>query len=179
MTERAAAPPPPSLDHLRVLATTCEDCQALLAWIESASSETGRTFADGLEAAAELADKPPFSGTDLSRRIRALKNADAVPQEREAGVRNERGQALAPSDAQGHAPAESAPQPKGCESSEETQPNGAVPCVVGAPDEYRVFKDGDAWCATGGGFVNLAESDAGFGHTPLVALGELIVQERK
>ena len=50
-------------------------------------------------------------------------------------------------------------------------------CVVVPQDEYRVFKDGDAWCATGSGFVDLAESDAGFGHTPLVALGELIVLE--
>lgn len=42
---------------------------------------------------------------------------------------------------------------------------------------YRVYKDGNAWCAVGEGFINLQESDAGFGHTPLVALGELIVQE--
>lgn len=45
------------------------------------------------------------------------------------------------------------------------------------PDEYHVFKDGNAWCAIGKGFINLQESKAGFGHTPLVALGELIVEE--
>ena len=46
-------------------------------WAEalvSALSETA-TFNDGVEAAAALADLPPFSGTDLSRRIRALKHA--------------------------------------------------------------------------------------------------------
>lgn len=42
-------------------------------------------------------------------------------------------------------------------------------------DEYRVFMDGAAWCATGAGFENLQESDAGFGASPLAALGELIV----
>lgn len=30
---------------------------------------------------------------------------------------------------------------------------------------YRVFKDGDSWCAVGPGFENLAESTAGFGDT--------------
>ena len=42
-------------------------------------------------------------------------------------------------------------------------------------DEYRVFMDGAAWCATGAGFENLQESDAGFGDSPLAALGALIV----
>ena len=40
-------------------------------------------------------------------------------------------------------------------------------------DEYRIFKDGSAWCATRGGFVNLQESPAGFGETPSDALNEL------
>ena len=48
---------------------------------------------------------------------------------------------------------------------------------AGADDGYRVFKDGNEWCAVGKGFINLQESKAGFGHTPLVALGELIVEE--
>ena len=39
--------------------------------------------------------------------------------------------------------------------------------------EYRIFKDGDAWCATGQGFVNLQESLAGFGANPLDALSAL------
>lgn len=52
-----------------------------------------------------------------------------------------------------------------------------VPTPNTNEDGYRVFKDGNAWCATGEGFVNLQESKAGFGHTPLVALGELIVEE--
>lgn len=51
--------------------------------------------------------------------------------------------------------------------------------------EYRVFKDGDAWCATGAGFVNLQESLAGFGDSPTAALSELVgyseevVEQRK
>ena len=44
-------------------------------------------------------------------------------------------------------------------------------------DEYRVFMDGAAWCATATGFENLQESDAGFGASPVAALGELIVLE--
>lgn len=43
--------------------------------------------------------------------------------------------------------------------------------------EYRVFRDGNAWCATSSGFVNLQESPAGFGASPMEALGELIVEE--
>lgn len=31
---------------------------------------------------------------------------------------------------------------------------------------YHLFKDGNAWCAVGPNFVNLQESDAGFGDTP-------------
>jgi hypothetical protein len=39
--------------------------------------------------------------------------------------------------------------------------------------EINVFKDGDAWCATGAGFINLQESDAGFGRTPQAAVQQL------
>lgn len=39
--------------------------------------------------------------------------------------------------------------------------------------EYRIFKDGDAWCATGAGFSNLQESIAGFGANPIDALAAL------
>lgn len=42
---------------------------------------------------------------------------------------------------------------------------------------YSVFKDGIAWCATANGFINLQESLSGFGESPVVALGELIVAE--
>jgi hypothetical protein len=36
-----------------------------------------------------------------------------------------------------------------------------------------ITRDGDAWCATGPGFVNLQESDAGFGGTKLEAMASL------
>lgn len=39
---------------------------------------------------------------------------------------------------------------------------------------YQVFKDGSAWCAVGADFINLQESDAGFGDTPVEALAELL-----
>ena len=45
--------------------------------------------------------------------------------------------------------------------------------------EYRVFKDGDAWCATGAGFVNLQESIAGFGDSPTEALSALVTHEKE
>jgi hypothetical protein len=37
----------------------------------------------------------------------------------------------------------------------------------------QVFKDGNAWCATGSGFINLQESPAGFGDRPCDAVAEL------
>lgn len=46
-------------------------------------------------------------------------------------------------------------------------------------DEYtnrigvETFLDGDSWCAVGPGFINLAESPAGFGHTKLSAISSL------
>jgi hypothetical protein len=39
----------------------------------------------------------------------------------------------------------------------------------------NLFMDGNMWCATGGNFVNLAESDAGFGPTGLEAMSELAI----
>lgn len=56
-------------------------------------------------------------------------------------------------------------------------PTAPVSTRGALPDEYHVFKDGNAWCAVGKGFIDLQASKAGFGHTPLVALGELIVEE--
>lgn len=42
---------------------------------------------------------------------------------------------------------------------------------------YRIFKDGNEWCAVGPHFVNLQESDSGFGETPMIALAELMTLE--
>jgi hypothetical protein len=39
--------------------------------------------------------------------------------------------------------------------------------------DIDVKLDGDAWCATGAGFVNLQESPAGFGATPREAVKAL------
>jgi len=40
--------------------------------------------------------------------------------------------------------------------------------------EYNLFMDGDMWCATHLDFVNLQESEAGFGKTKAEAIKELI-----
>jgi len=40
--------------------------------------------------------------------------------------------------------------------------------------DLRLYLDGDQWCATRNDFVNLQESDAGFGPTALEALSELV-----
>lgn len=52
-------------------------------------------------------------------------------------------------------------------------------CSAGAaPDwwqtQVNVFLDGNAWCATLDGFVNLQESVAGFGDTPRAAVANLL-----
>lgn len=44
--------------------------------------------------------------------------------------------------------------------------------------QINVFRDGDAWCATEDGFVNLQESRAGFGKTPDEAVTELMQNTR-
>lgn len=41
------------------------------------------------------------------------------------------------------------------------------------PKVYRVYKDGDKWCATFEDFVNLQESPAGFGDEPWEAISDL------
>lgn len=43
--------------------------------------------------------------------------------------------------------------------------------------EYRVYPDGDAWCAVGSGFINLQESLSGFGSSPCEALADLLKHE--
>lgn len=45
--------------------------------------------------------------------------------------------------------------------------------------DIKVFLDGTAWCANNDDFVNLQESDAGFGDTPDEAVKDLIRQEEK
>ena len=40
--------------------------------------------------------------------------------------------------------------------------------------QVNVMKDGDSWCAFEDGFLNLQESEAGFGATPHEAVMELI-----
>jgi len=40
-------------------------------------------------------------------------------------------------------------------------------------DQFKLFMDGDMWCATFQDFVDLQESQAGFGKTALVAFANL------
>lgn len=52
-------------------------------------------------------------------------------------------------------------------------------CSAGKTPEWwetqvNVFLDGDAWCATLDGFINLQESVAGFGKTPRDAVENLL-----
>jgi hypothetical protein len=42
---------------------------------------------------------------------------------------------------------------------------------------YKIEKDGDMWCATNSEFINLQESNAGFGESPTIALADLIQRE--
>jgi hypothetical protein len=43
--------------------------------------------------------------------------------------------------------------------------------------EYTIKKDGGSWCATSDTFINLQESPAGFGDTPVNALRALLMAE--
>ena len=43
--------------------------------------------------------------------------------------------------------------------------------------EYKIELDGKSWCATNQDFINLQESIAGYGNTPMVALQNLISLE--
>lgn len=45
--------------------------------------------------------------------------------------------------------------------------------------DINIFLDGNAWCATRDGFINLQESNAGFGNTPHKAVLDLIEYESK
>lgn len=44
---------------------------------------------------------------------------------------------------------------------------------------YAVYPDGNSWCATGKGFINLQESPAGFGDNPVAALQALLSEEAR
>lgn len=41
-------------------------------------------------------------------------------------------------------------------------------------DQFRIFLDGDQWCAVAPGFEDLQATPAGFGHSPLTALVQLL-----
>ena len=43
---------------------------------------------------------------------------------------------------------------------------------------FKIYKDGDQFCAITVGFKNLQESTAGFGYTPIEALKELLDMSR-
>ena len=45
--------------------------------------------------------------------------------------------------------------------------------------EYKVFKDGYLWCAVNEEFTNIQQCPCGFGLTPMIALGELVLQENE
>jgi hypothetical protein len=58
--------------------------------------------------------------------------------------------------------------------------SGYVPglaCPIHGGPRYRTFMDGNAWCAVKPDFINLQESDAGFGDTPEQAIAALVVAE--
>jgi hypothetical protein len=44
---------------------------------------------------------------------------------------------------------------------------------VNSMSELRLFRDGNQWCATFSDFINLQESQCGFGDTALDAFAEL------
>lgn len=56
---------------------------------------------------------------------------------------------------------------------QEQGPTAAQLHDIESAEEYRIFKDGDRWCAVGPGFRNLQEDPAGFGPTPHAALANL------
>ena len=41
---------------------------------------------------------------------------------------------------------------------------------------FHIFKDGNSWCAVGPNFVDLQESVAGFGGTPIAAYTQWLVR---
>lgn len=47
------------------------------------------------------------------------------------------------------------------------------------PEGYRIYKDGNEWCAVGPGFIDLQQSPAGFADTPGGALARLMQEHGK
>lgn len=43
---------------------------------------------------------------------------------------------------------------------------------------YSIYLDGNMWCAVDSDFINLQESNAGFGTTPVEALTNLLLVSR-
>ena len=63
------------------------------------------------------------------------------------------------------------------------QPNGrgdrffsAEPVAIETAQKPHVRLDGNQWCATMPGFIDLQQSNAGFGDTPAEAIADLIKQ---
>lgn len=56
-------------------------------------------------------------------------------------------------------------------------PDGNGPDLPWWSDGTKVYKDGDAWCATHEDFANLQESLAGFGRSPEDAIAALKLAE--
>lgn len=50
--------------------------------------------------------------------------------------------------------------------------------VIDSGEPVKFDMDGEQWCATRASFVNLAESPAGFGDTPMQALASLLANEQ-
>ena len=44
---------------------------------------------------------------------------------------------------------------------------------------YKIFLDGEAWCAVSDNLINIQESICGFGESAIEALGELIINEKE
>lgn len=60
-----------------------------------------------------------------------------------------------------------------CDCNSETRTSGIKTIPEWWNNGIKVYKDGDMWCAVKSGFINLAESPAGFGNTPHNAVVEL------
>jgi hypothetical protein len=59
-------------------------------------------------------------------------------------------------------------------SAIQSLPKGNYELEVNKESGFRIQKDGNKWCATAPGFINLQESDAGFGDTPIDAFQALV-----
>lgn len=57
--------------------------------------------------------------------------------------------------------------------TDEDAPNFVERTHANGKPAFKLFKDGDAWCAAFGDFVNIQESQCGFGETALEAFAAL------